>query len=642
MMRKIIVKMQIVILATLIFVGTGFYFLEIMAYAKNNSITVPGMIYEFEKDDHYEYSSENATNPINGSSQFGNFSIAGDVKTITTVNGFDAYEVNDGNVEFSYEVGKSLINVTESERHLVDDKSKKVDGLKLDENILKGAVILQTSFDGESWVTDLIHTNIAGDSTDFVSQFYTSKNIQQINGCYYRIIVAYKTSIKLEDRQIAFVKLDNYDYKKYAEVYQFYLVNSKENSTDAASPTAEPMKKLGNKINTGKDNGYSSENIITNKDPHYGWDIGTFFVNGYTRETKDDNGNPLFLKNFGDTVTLWFKLEQDINSLNGNSKLTIAEDTNGFDQYFEIPKTNFKHGALIIRYTDKSGNQVINKYFDYLAANTYTGADTKVELFEEGDYEVALDYEIKNSNGIDSYTDYRIFFSFSIRNGNTMFYIFDNSTGNELSDGAITSNGFRIDLAKSQYLTIDVKRTVLVDGVGGRREDTRINGTANDGDVYTDEGIYTLDIKNLYTGESTSKTVFVGNDSFLKALSVTGLSIKEIEDKMSQGYEIADNGTLIEPKDDIIEEIAEEEIESEKDISETVEEEATLNETGDEPEQEEPININDNAIEKEELGKATVSAISVPIIIVISLVAVTLGIAIAKKKQPGSKLEGNE
>ena len=39
-----------------------------------------------------------------------------------------------------------------------------------------------------------------------------------------------------------------------------------------------------------------------------------------------------------------------------------------------------------------------------------TGADTRVYLFEEGDYEVALDYEIVNTRGINTYKNYRIFF----------------------------------------------------------------------------------------------------------------------------------------------------------------------------------------------------------------------------------------
>ena len=48
-------------------------------------------------------------------------------------------------------------------------------------------------------------------------------------------------------------------------------------------------------------------------------------------------------------------------------------------------------------------------------------ADTGVELCEEGDYEVALDYEIDVDNGIQFWKqgtyDYRIYFKFSVRNG---------------------------------------------------------------------------------------------------------------------------------------------------------------------------------------------------------------------------------
>lgn len=116
-----------------------------------------------------------------------------------------------------------------------------------------------------------------------------------------------------------------------------------------------------------------------------------------------------------------------------------------------------KDGTLIIRYTDYEGvkhDPII--YTDYLAANARTGANTKVELFEEGDYEVALDYEIVDTSGFNSYTNYRIFFTFSIRNGNCMVYPFDINSGAELSDSAMTENGFKLDMAKSRYLTIDV------------------------------------------------------------------------------------------------------------------------------------------------------------------------------------------
>ncbi|MDR3209952.1 MAG: hypothetical protein LBT36_04935 [Oscillospiraceae bacterium] len=207
---------------------------------------------------------------------------------------------------------------------------------------------------------------------------------------------------------------------------------------------------LGEAVNTGKDNGYSESNPLDIKDPHYNWKLGRFFVSGYTRVTEDADHNPVIIKTLGDKVTLWFNLEQDIDILNGNDKLTISEDKNGYDKYFQTAKTGFGCGTLIIRHTDwqnKPNDPTI--YTDYLTALT-AGADTQVELFEEGDYEVALDYEIRKNNVPfpDSYTNYRIFFKFSVRNGNCMVYPFDVATKGELTNSSITEKGFYLDLAK--------------------------------------------------------------------------------------------------------------------------------------------------------------------------------------------------
>lgn len=322
------------------------------------------------------------------------------------------------------------------------------------------------------------------------------------------MIVAYELQRKVGEGRILFISTEEKEEKKIAEVYEFYAMSSEVTGT-TASAAVTPRKELGQKVNTGKDNGFSGNDAIGKDDPHYGWQLGTFVVNGYTRETSH-NGIPVFLKNVGDTVTLWFTLAQDINNLNGKSALTISEDTNGYDQFFELAQTNFKHGALIIRYTDHEGNAhtpVI--YTDFLAANAMTGADTRVQLFEEGDYEVSLDYEIKNNprqvgpaSVVPTYTNYKISFNFSIRNGNCMVYPFDTVTGAELSDRAITASGFKLDMAKSRYLTIDVKRTVLNVGTDGQlTEDVRFNRPAKGNDSYIEEGIYTFTVKNLYTEE---------------------------------------------------------------------------------------------------------------------------------------------
>ena len=308
-------------------------------------------------------------------------------------------------------------------------------------------------------------------------------------------------------------------------------------------------------VNAGQDTGYAESVAIDQDDPHFGWTLGRFYVTGYTRGPDSLSvGDPVFLKNAGDTVTLWFRLDQNIDCLGGDSALTVTRDSVGYDAHFGIPKTDFGRGTLIIRHTDhenQPGEPVI--YTDYLSA-LQTGADTCVQLFEEGDYEVALNYPLRyaplNVFDIDLFPrieDYRIEFRFSVRNGNCMVFPFDAATGAELANAAFTANGFTLDLARSRYLDVQIKRTVLTEGVSGMVEDVRFNRPARDGERYTEEGIYTITVRNRYTQEETVKTIYVGTDQVLQAHVTTGLSIEEITARLSAGAQVNADGTLTEP-----------------------------------------------------------------------------------------------
>ncbi len=286
-------------------------------------------------------------------------------------------------------------------------------------------------------------------------------------------------------------------------------------------------------VDAGVDTGYAQTNVITGKNKHFGWELGRFFMSGFTRVSDKDGQAPVFIKTLGDSVTLWFNLEQNIDALNGNKEMTIGEDTNGYDQSFGVSRTNFGRGTLIVRHTDyqnKKGEPQI--YTDYLLAKGTSGADTKIVFNEEGDYEVALDYEVQDSNFahiISKFGNYRILLKFSVRNGNCMVYPFDALTGAELQNTAVTENGFYLDLARSRYLDIDVKRSVIVEGPAGMIEDERFNRPAKDGDQYTAEGIYTISVSNRYTGESTVKTIFVGSDELLQQYIANGFSIDRLK-----------------------------------------------------------------------------------------------------------------
>ena len=131
-----------------------------------------------------------------------------------------------------------------------------------------------------------------------------------------------------------------------------------------------------------------------------------------------------------------------------------------------------------------------------------------------------------------------------------MIFLFDTNSGSELSSGSFTENGFRIDYANSQYLRVNVKREVLKDGFDGLTEDTRFNSVATDGDVFTDEGVYTITVTNrdLENVDPTVKRVYVGTDNILKAYMVNNMSISEIKEMLALGATITDEGIIIPPE----------------------------------------------------------------------------------------------
>lgn len=501
-----------------------------------------GKVYEFDKNDDYDISESDKSSSTDKVETYGEFSILGNIGNVSEKNGVPAYEVTSGNLDLYYTYSDALLKAEEKKWHLVADKGKKLDGNKLDKKILKGAIIIQTSKDRKNWTDIKCLTNAFDDEPVRTETLYKTTDVQILNGCYYRIIVAYKTEKLEKIKKIAFVPVKDYEYKKTAEVYEFYAYSP---STEQEVSESEQTYALGKKTRVKEFDGYSGSSEIEKKDIHYNWDIGQFFVSGFTDKVKESDGNIVFLKNVGDKVTLWFNLNQNINELNGDKDLKITDDTEGYDKYFETERTDFGKGTLIIRYTDYNNNSSEPQvYKNYLAANTSVGADTKVQLFEEGDYEVALDYEVTSDQLIDKVGHYRIFFTFSVRNGNCMVYPLDVSIGSELTNSSMTENGFMLDLAKSRYLQINVKREVLTDSANGLVEDTRSNAPARDGEKYTEEGIYTITATNQYTNQKTTKKIYVGTNNLMKAVMTSGLSIEGINKLISEGATIDDEGTL--------------------------------------------------------------------------------------------------
>lgn len=522
--------------------------MPVIVQAEDGAIEVEGDVYEFGEKSSYPFHKEDAVPLNDGYGPYGAFSISGNIADVSQKDGVPSYELTDGGLKLFYNHSDTLLNADLDNWHLVSDKSKKVGDVSLKSDIRKGALIIQTSKDRKNWITAASITNAFSDTPIRTDPVYSATDVELINGCFYRVIAAYELGIRTRNSKFWFINNDKYDHSKFAEVYEFYAF---KNAGDGGSGDSGQTYSLGSRVRTANFDGYSGSSSIGKSDPHYGWDLGHFFVSGYTSETEDDNGNKVFLKNVGDRVTLWFRLDQDINALNGKKNLKITADHEGYDQGLETPRMDFGRGALMIRYTDH--NNVSSEptiYANYLEANTTAGADTRVQLFEEGDYEVTLDYQITSDELIDKTSHYRINFKFAIRNGNCMAFPFDIETNAELTNSSMTESGFRLDLAKSRYLKVNIKREVMADSADGLVEDTRFNGPAKEGAEYTDEGIYTISVKNDYTDQLTVKKIYVGRNNIMKAYMLTGLSIPEINTLIEQGAIVSDDGTIriIEPE----------------------------------------------------------------------------------------------
>lgn len=524
-----------------------------VAEAKKQTVDIDGLVYEFGKKSEYEIDSSEPSDNADKEFRIGTLSINGDIQRSYDKNGIKAYEIaDDGTFSLDFKYIDTLKKAGEDSWHLIEDGDDVVNGIELSDDIDYGALILQTSLDGEKWVTINTTVNITDNKTFEKDQI---NNVQLSNGCYYRIIAAFEAEKRTKDYSWSFkefYKTDDYSTKKIAQVYEFYASYKDIDTT----PTGEKYyfyagaKNASYTVGTKKNN-YAGSQTITKDDPHYGWDLGYFCLSGYTDKGDSED---VYLKKVGNKVKLTFHLDQDIKKLNGNSDFKIESDKNGSDEEFKVPAHNMKHGELIIRHTDSENVAEEVKYSDYLAALASPGADTAIQLFEEGDYEVHLDYAITDYDGWDSTTYYQTSFKFKIRNANCMVYIFDSKSGTELNNGDVTENGFRIDAAKSSYPKLQVKKEILNNTENGLVEDTRFNGVASDGETFTDEGIYTIKAFNRYDDklEPAVKTMYVGSNNILTAYtknlnSSKHYEISELNTLVDKGYTITDDGDIIEP-----------------------------------------------------------------------------------------------
>lgn len=516
--------------------------------AADQRIMINGIVYGFNDSLKYSINESQFRSNVGA----GTLSINGNVDRFESGD-ITRYYIKDGNLSFEYKPNKTYTNYSEQEWHFVDDNSKEVNGVTLPEDIKKGAIFIQTSFDRNKWVTikDTIKTNIFDAENQLPTPLYTTNDLQLINGCYYRIVVAYKVTKKSDTKE--WYQFSNPDlYKFYTEIYEFYA-SYEEKGT---KPTKEGESYyLGKTEAVIVEDGFSTEKDMEKNDPHLGWDLGQFELKGFTKY----NGDNVFLKKVGDEILFQFKLNSDIDidSLKGKSDLIINDVSEGYDRLLNVAPQYFGRGTLILRKTDYKGitqdPPTIHK--NYLESLAFPGKDMKIMLLEEGDYEVTLDYEIKDNGNWGKLYDYRMSFNFIIRNAETMVYSIDLSNGSPHDDDFYTSEGFSLDWTKSRYLKTNIE-LYLYDAKYKKK--LVENHIAKESDEYREEGVYIITVTNPttdpYQKHPTTKTVYVGDDPVIIAAMKNKSASQQLDDAIAEilklkneGWTIDESGNMIEP-----------------------------------------------------------------------------------------------
>ena len=562
----------------IILVGLGLMTSKV--YAAETTKVLTGVYNEYEVDSDYDFSKNSlATGNVS------RFKVTGNIDTVGTKDGCISYSVSEGNLKILIDSSfKANLydNENEAKWHIIDDKSKKVDSTELNSKVKSGATIVQTSKDGKAWVNAFIATDIYKDLSSLNNSdtdnkaMYTTTNVQLVNGCYYRIIVAYKMERSVEPKKVAFISIPKKEQKEVTEVYQFYAYDKNVNRKELID-TSDAYE-FGDVFRVDSQDGFKNPTKIDSDDPHNDWTIGKFYVSGYTSVLNEDGEIPVFLKTPGDKAALWFNLEQDINKCNGKNDIRVEYIDSGSDIEFGTPTINdFGRGALIVRKTDDKNKKERQIYTNYLEASATVGANTRVDLFEEGDYEVALDYQLHYDKPFVFKTKttktltYRIAFKFKVRNGDISMFVRDATSDKFLNSGDIATSGFYIDVANSKYLKIAVKRELLNEGLTGLVVDTKFDAVGKEGRKYTDEGIYNITVTNNATGREVEKRVYVGDSDILKAHMKTGLTISAINERIALGATIDEEGNIIDPIPEVPEEPQVEEISEEPQVEEASE-----------------------------------------------------------------------
>ena len=197
-------------------------------YEQSGVIKYPaGSSFELTEESSYNYSGASPVSDLTyGRKTMGTFYIIGNFNEESTYQDKLAYGTEE-TISFGYYYDGAYQTDVIENYNILADESTVVAGSTLSGSISKGALIVQKSYDGINWmdaanpVVNFFESNPAG-----VDGFYTTSGDDIKHGTFYRVTIAYKTGMKVDEKGILFWKEDVFDARENVEVYEFFICHN--------------------------------------------------------------------------------------------------------------------------------------------------------------------------------------------------------------------------------------------------------------------------------------------------------------------------------------------------------------------------------------------------------------------------------
>lgn len=280
----------------------------ITANAANKSIVLHGVNYQIDDEHEYDKSKGKKVEEFPyGGSTLGELSIIGSKKALHKFDGTDTYGATDEiTLGYSYD-GKFHTN-TKEDWNIVSSDVKSVNGYDISKKVEQGAIVVQKSDDGKVWENSLVLCNCFKKNAKDMSGFYKISKEDVLEGKYFRVTIAYQMRRKTGTEPGIIFDKDVFLYKKFMEVYDFYVCYGENPIIFTDIETGENL----NSKSTVK------KGFIVNKG-------GT----DYSVSIKKDNGKPTSVKDLS-SITDPGKYDITITSDTGekyHKNLSITEGT---------------------------------------------------------------------------------------------------------------------------------------------------------------------------------------------------------------------------------------------------------------------------------------------------------------------------